>query len=99
MTVLKSLGLHNTQATDLSPLAKITTLEWLDLDNTQVTDLSPLAEMTTLGWLYLSGTQVSDLGVLRECENLRVFVESDKRRDLLKQSLPDNATINIETHD
>jgi Leucine-rich repeat (LRR) protein len=57
---LETLYLHNTQVSDLSPLAKLKNFYQLYLHNTQVSNLSPLAELKSLKELGLGGTQVSD---------------------------------------
>jgi len=68
--VCGGVDLRDTQVTNLSPLAELTSLEWLNLNNTQVSDLSPLVELKNLEGLGLHHTQVSDLSPLAELKNL-----------------------------
>ncbi len=67
----RSLILNGCQVSDLSPLAKLSTLEFLSLSNTQVSDLSPLAKLSTLKSLDLLNTQVSDLSPLAKLPTLK----------------------------
>ncbi|MEA3211602.1 MAG: hypothetical protein QOE70_4659 [Chthoniobacter sp.] len=57
---LRSLNLHSTKVSDLSPLSAMPTLKALGLDWSQVRDLSPLRGLA-LNWLSLSSTSVTDL--------------------------------------
>ena len=57
---LERLSIHDSQFTDLTPLAKLTNLKILNLRDCRVTDPTPLAKLTELEWLDLSGTQVTD---------------------------------------
>lgn len=61
---LKRIDLNGYRATDLKPLASITSLEWLDLGGTQVRDIGPLAGRP-LKWLNLEGTKVVSLSALK----------------------------------
>ena len=70
LTNLHSLGLHDTQITDLSHIADLTNLQRLDLDNTQVTDLSHIAGLTNLQTPALDTTQVTDLSHVAGLTNL-----------------------------
>ena len=49
-----------TKASDLTPLAKLTSLQALYLDRAQVSDLTPLAKLTSLETLWLNETQASE---------------------------------------
>ena len=71
MKNLYSLGLSNTQVSDLSPLAELKNLETLTLNDTQVSDLSSLAELKDLKTLRLNDTAVIDLLPLAELKSLR----------------------------
>jgi hypothetical protein len=73
LTNLHSLGLHDTQITDLSHIADLTNLHSLDLHDTQITDLSHIADLTNLQWLYLSNTQVTDLSHVAGLTNLQLL--------------------------
>ena len=90
---VERVGLSRTQVSDLSPLAKLKSLNQLHLDNTQVSDLSPLAELKSLEVLYLHIMQVSDLSPLAELKSLRRLVlkntqVSDEQVRELKQAFP-----------
>jgi Leucine-rich repeat (LRR) protein len=62
--------------TDLSPLARLTSLTTLRLDNTLVADLSPLARLTELMTLGLDFTGVTQDEVARLKERLPRLVVS-----------------------
>ena len=53
--------LCNEQVSDITPLARLTSLKWLLLDSTQMRDLTPLAGLTSLKRLGLRHTPVSDV--------------------------------------
>ena len=89
-----SVGLPNTQVSDLTPLAELNNLTRLDLYETQVSDLSPLAELTNLEALDLAGTQVTDLSPLVKLEKLEwLLLEdtqvSEEQLQTLRKALPD----------
>ncbi|MEQ8962781.1 MAG: leucine-rich repeat domain-containing protein, partial [Coleofasciculus sp. C2-GNP5-27] len=52
------LYLYDNHIKDVSPLAKLTSLESLDLTNNQITDISSLAGLTSLEVLYLTGNAI-----------------------------------------
>ena len=53
-----------TQVSDVSPLARLTSLESLVLDGAQVSDVTALSGLTSLNELSLAYTQVSDVTAL-----------------------------------
>jgi serine/threonine protein kinase len=61
---LRSLNIHSTKVSDLSPISSMQTLKALGLDWCQVRDLSSLRGLT-LNWLSLSVTGVTDLAPLQ----------------------------------
>ena len=64
------VDLADSRVTDLTPLAKLTSLEELSLISTQVSDLTPIAKLTSLERLVLDGTQVGDLSPLAKLTSL-----------------------------
>ena len=98
LTKLMRLDLHETQVSDLAPLASLTDLEWLNLENTQVSDLTPLASLTNLEVLYLANTQVSDLTPLASLTNLEeLYLANTKVSDLAPLAgLTDLTTLNLD---
>ena len=73
-TGLDSLTLERSLVTDISPLAKLTTLKHLRLNwNSQIVDISPLAELAGLESLHLAGSQVTDISALRGLAGLEVL--------------------------
>ena len=64
------VALHNTQVSDLSPLANLTKLEWLYLNITPVSEVTPLAKLTKLELLDLDNTQVNDVSPLAKLTKL-----------------------------
>lgn len=70
------LSLGNTEATDLGPLAGLTSLQRLSLSDTGVADLGPLAGLASLQTLDLRGTKVSAEQVVelkRQLPNCSVY--------------------------
>ncbi|MCH7725853.1 MAG: leucine-rich repeat domain-containing protein [Planctomycetes bacterium] len=63
----------HTQVSDLTPLAKLTSLEYLVLADTQVSDLTPLTRLTRLQHLRLDDTPVRDLTTLAKLTSLQVL--------------------------
>ena len=63
--------IHNERMSDITRLARLTSLKHLNLDNTQVRDVAPLAGLTNLNWLSLYGTEVKDVTPLAKVGNLR----------------------------
>lgn len=59
--------------TDLSPLAKLTSLRFLDISGDLPTDITPLANLTNLRTLCVRGTRVTDLSPLAGLHNLETL--------------------------
>ena len=64
------LYLADNALSDLSPLARLTTLRTLDVSNNSVTDIAPLAEMAQLENLYLDRNRIADISALAGLESL-----------------------------
>ncbi len=67
------------QIRDLTPLAKLATLQTLNLALTQVSDLSPIAGLKVLQGLYLSGIKLSDLSPIAGLKALQTLYLSRTR--------------------
>ena len=83
----------NAKTADVSPLARLSSIEVLDLSNTQVSDLSPLSNLESLEVLDLNNTQVSDLTPLAKLKSLtwvglKNTPVSDKSVEELMKALP-----------
>ncbi|CAA9328784.1 internalin, putative, partial [uncultured Microcoleus sp.] len=65
-----ALSLHNTEISDIKPLASLTNLTSLTLFNTEISDIKPLASLTNLTSLSLHNNQISDLKPLASLTNL-----------------------------
>ena len=74
---VSGVDLHGTQVSDLTPLAKLTSLQYLYVWDTQVSDLTPLAGLQKLERLYVDATEVSDLTPLARLTTLRKLVLND----------------------
>ena len=68
---LVSLTLHRTLVEDLSPLAKIRTLERLHIGETPVTDLSPLATLPLQRLVFTPASIKSGIDVIRKIPTLQ----------------------------
>lgn len=81
---LKILSIEdNTQATDITPLGKLSELRMLHLGTAQVTDITPLSTLTHLESLYISGTKISDISPLSNLINLEtLFLSGSKIKDI-----------------
>ena len=93
LTNLHSLGLHDTQITDLSHIADLTNLHSLDLHDTQITDLSHIADLTNLQRLDLDNTQVTDLSHIAGLTNLHSL---DLRRSQVTDLSPIAGLTNLQ---
>jgi Leucine-rich repeat (LRR) protein len=84
--IMNSWPLH-----DLSPLAKLQSLQSLDCRLTEVQDLSPLAALHKLQFLNCSHTKVQDLNPLSGLQNLQILECRNKQvQDLSPLSNLDN---------
>ncbi|MCX6247307.1 MAG: hypothetical protein NTW10_06210 [Bacteroidetes bacterium] len=71
---LKEINISGDPAlTDLSPLAKLSSLKKVSVANTSVTDLMPLRNLNQLEELDISGTQVNSLEPLRYLNHIRIL--------------------------
>ena len=88
---------HDSQISDIAPLANLKHLEHLTLSNTNVRDLSPLQGLTKLRWLRLTGSQVTDLSPLRGSNLKDLYLEHTPIRDLTSlQGLDRLMVLNLE---
>jgi hypothetical protein len=80
---LRTLGLNNTQISDLDPLQGLKGLQDLWLAYTQVSDLDALRGLTGLRGLQFDSTQVSDLAPLQGLTGLQtLWLDSTQVSDL-----------------
>ena len=90
---VSNVRLDNTQVSDLTPLAKLASLQYLRLSSTPVSDLTPLVKLTSLQELYVDNTQVSDLTPLVKLQSLYWLdlsntPVSEEQVETLQQALP-----------
>ena len=74
---IRSLSLGRIQISDLTPIARLTSLRDLSLQGTQVSDAAPLAHLTSLRDLSLRRTQVSDAAPLAHLTSLQYLSLDD----------------------
>ncbi|MDD2716564.1 MAG: leucine-rich repeat domain-containing protein [Candidatus Wallbacteria bacterium] len=80
---LEILKLDDNAVSDLSPIAKLTTLKVLEICNNQVTDITPLAKLVNLQILKLSGNQIRDISAIQQMPKLIwLSLENNKITDI-----------------
>ena len=89
---LHTLGLFESEITDISPIGFLKQISGIILDCPNLIDLSPLAKCTELRTIHLANSSVCDLAALMSLDNLVVdgdltLLPSDQRAFFVKRQL------------
>jgi internalin A len=89
-----SLNLHDSQISDLKPLAFLTNLTALDLKGNQISDIKPLANLIRLDILDLDDNQINDVKPLANLIKLKTLeLKNNQISDVKPLSSLSNLTL------